>query len=132
MTTSKRVLMALMLVTAFVSPAHASNDQFRQMLAQTGCDSKYNDDKKADLYSANYEGKPMSVTGSIKVLDGADVSVKVLPSTFTFDVTVTLADRKAAYNLEKGQRISLNFDVAGQGGCFLPFTGKHGVIAGSM
>jgi len=106
----------------------ATNAEFMRMLAETGCNSKYSDGKKADLFDANYKNKSMTVTGEIATLSDNDTSLKVLSSTLTFDVIIGFADPKAGYDLEKGQRITVTFNVTSAGGCFLSYRGDHGVI----
>jgi hypothetical protein len=122
---------AVAAVAASIAPAAAQtapNAAFQQMLAETGCTSKYSDEKKADLYEARWKGKPMTVVGEIATLNDGDVSVKVLRSTLTFDVTVKMKNRRDTYDLEKGQRVMLTFNVSYHGGCFLSYSGENGVI----
>ena len=114
---------------AIIVIAHAS-DSFKQMVAETGCDSRYSEDKKDDLFASLYEGKRMTVTGEVGYVSGGEVGIKVFPSTLTYDVLVELTDPNAAYDLEKEQRISVSFTMQSAGGCFLPFSGDEGVIVG--
>jgi hypothetical protein len=119
-------------VVMSITPAAAqyknnnANGAFLQMLAETGCESKYSDDKKADLYATKYKGKQMTVTGEVTNSSDGKLFIKVLRSTFTNDITVTLADRKSAYDVEKGQRITVQFNVSFHGGCFLSYSGENG------
>jgi hypothetical protein len=114
---------------AILTPVKAAtNDEFMRMLAETGCKSKYSDGKKADLFDANYKNKPMTVTGEIATLSDNDASLKVLSSTLTFDVIINFANPKAGYDLEKGQRITVTFNVTDAGGCFLSYRGNRGVV----
>ena len=129
MTTITKTLFAIAAASlATLTSAKASNDAFMQMLAETGCKSKYSDGKKADLFEVNYKGKQMTVTGQIATLADGDMSLKVLPTTLTFDVIVEFANPKAGYDLEKGQRITVTFNVQDAGGCFLSYRGNRGVI----
>jgi len=82
----------------------SGNAGFAAMRAETGCDSKYSDEKKADLF----EAKP--------------------PRTFSYDVRVKLSDPKSAYDLQKDQRVTLRFTVRSAGGCVLPYGGDQGVL----
>jgi hypothetical protein len=116
---------ALVLTTAAV---HAQAINFAGMLADTGCNSKYSDDKKADLFASKYQNREMIVTGEIASLNKGDVGLKVLRDTFTYDIAITLRDAKAAYDLEKGQRVTVQFTVDSAGGCILPYEGKNGII----
>jgi hypothetical protein len=119
---------ALSIVALMPAKAAPNNIAFMQMLADTGCKSRYSDDKKADLFASNYKNKQMTVTGEIATLSSNDLSLKVLPATLTFDVIIKLADSKAGYDLEKGQRVTMTFVVNSAGGCLLSYSGDRGVI----
>jgi hypothetical protein len=98
------------------------------MLAETGCKSKYSDDKKADIYASRWKGKQMTVVGEIATLKDGNVSIKVLRSTLTFDIVVEMQNKRDAYDLEKDQRVTLTFNVSSHGGCFLSYHGSNGVV----
>jgi hypothetical protein len=132
------VLMTVMIVAvanmlALAAPASSANAQqvngpFLTMLNETGCTSKYSDDKKAFLYQQNWRGREMIVIGEISNAEKGDVYVKVLSSTLTFDVIVTLNNPQATFDLEKGQRVTVKFQISAHGGCFLAFRGTNGVL----
>ena len=96
-------------------------------MAETGCESKYSEQKRADLFAAQ-KGRQMTVTGEITGVQEARVLLRVLESTLTYDIGVTLADQNAAYNLEKGQRITVSFILTQHGGCILPYGGTQGQV----
>jgi hypothetical protein len=108
-----------------------SNTAFMQMIAEVGCDSKYSDDKKADMYEQHWKGKQMTVTGEISTVKGGTVSVKILRTTLTSDVQVKMKNSRDAYDLEQGQRVTLTFNVSYHGGCILSFSGDNGVLGGT-
>lgn len=108
--------------------AQTPNAAFQQMLAETGCTSKYSDDKKADIYASRWKGKQMTVIGEIATLKDGDVSIKILRSTLTFDIVVEMQNKRDAYDLEKGERAMLTFNVSSHGGCFLSYHGNNGVL----
>jgi hypothetical protein len=124
-----KTAVAVAAVVASIAPAVAQtapNAAFQQMLVETGC--KYSDEKKADLYDARWKGKQMTVVGEIATLSDGDVSVKVLRSTITFDIRVKMRNKRDTYDLEKGQRVMLTFNVSYHGGCLLSYSGDNGVI----
>ena len=100
------------------------------MISETGCESRYSEDKKDDLFASNYEDRTMTVTGEVAYISGGQVGIKVLPSTLTYDVLIELSDANAAYDLEKEQRLSVSFKMRSAGGCFLPYSGDEGIIVG--
>ncbi len=109
-------------------PATGQSDSFTAMLGETGCDSKYSEDKKADIFESKYKDKQMTVNGAVSKASGGEVLIKVLPTTLTYDVRVTLNDPKSAYDLQKDQRVSVRFTVRRAGGCILPYSGDQGVL----
>jgi hypothetical protein len=128
-----RLMATLALATAL--PAAAQTSSFERMVADTGCASKYSDDKKADIFNANYKGRAITATGQIATLSSGDLSLKVLPGTMTYDILVTLRDPRAGYDLEKGQRVTVKFVVSYHGGCVLrhsdeSYIGEQGEIIG--
>jgi hypothetical protein len=70
------------------------------------------------------------MTGSREVasISRGTLALKIFQSTFTSDVRIDLVDPRAAYDLEKGQRVTVRFFVRRAGGCILDFTGDQGVI----
>jgi len=107
--------------------AQPSNADFLNLMAATGCKSKYSEQKRADLFAAQ-KGRQMTVTGEITEIKGGRVLLKVLRDTITYDIGVTLADENAAYNLEKGRVITVSFILTQHGGCFLPYGGTDGQL----
>jgi hypothetical protein len=107
-----------------------SNASFLQMLAETGCDSRYSDDKKADLFAQRWKGKSMTVTGEVANVSKGTVSVKILRTTLSSDIWVDMQNDRDVYDLEKGQRVTLTFTVKDHGGCFLNYRGIFGVLGG--
>jgi hypothetical protein len=125
----KTLLTATAVFVTLAMPAKAGiNDTFYQMMSDTGCKSRFSDEKKADLYAAKYRGKRMTVKGEIEVIKGDHIDLKVLPDTFTFDIQIKMRDPKLTYDLEKGELVTVSFDVSYQGGCFLSFSGENGVL----
>lgn len=110
------------------APGGRPNAEFIQMLNQTGCESKFSDEKKADIFLHRYKGRQMIVTGEINNADTGSLYIRVLPSTLTFDLAVDMSDRHSTYDLEKGRRVTVAFVVSSQGGCFLSFMGNNGVL----
>jgi hypothetical protein len=127
----RKSLVAVIGFAASVITAEAQmpvNAAFYQMLSDTGCKSRFSDEKKADLFATQYRGRSMTVSGEITSLRNGSIGVKALSGTLTSDIDVKLRDVGAAYDLEKGQRITVSFTVSFHGGCFLSYSGDNGVI----
>ena len=69
----------------------------------------------------------MTVIGE-RPLRSDELSLKILPSTFTFDVTIKMRDAEATYDLEKGQCVTVKFVLTDAGGCILSYSGEQGII----
>ena len=83
-----------------VAPAAAQsprNSAFAKLLADTGCTSKYSDDKKADLFCRQLPEQGNDRHRRNRPLRSDELSLKILPSTFIFDVTIKMCDAKATY-----------------------------------
>src|SRR5262249_31880692 len=103
---------------------------FPAFAAETGCDSRYSEDKKADKFN-RLKDKSVSVDGVVAHVDGNKLGIKLLKQTLTYDVLVTFSDSKDIYDLEKGEYVTVAFIMRRAGGCFLPYTGDSGVIVPS-
>ena len=121
-----KAYLMVMLAGLCVTPAMAQS--YQQVDSQVGCDSKYSDEKKQVIFDNNYKGHEFTWTGTVERVSGDDVAIKILSDTFSYDVAVKLTDENAAFNLEKGQRITLNFVLREQGGCIMHYHGDNGVI----
>jgi hypothetical protein len=127
---TKLVFAVIGLALAMASSANAQqvNVAFATMLNETGCESKYNDDKKAFLFQRDYLNREMTIVGEFKNADKGNIYVKVLPSTLTFDVIVRLRNPQDAFDLERGQRVIVKFQVSSHGGCILSYQGTNGTL----
>jgi hypothetical protein len=95
-----------------------------------GCDSKLGDQKKEDIFLSSY--KDHVVTWSGKVMDGSRSEIRVVvDALISSDFDVTLKADQSAYDLEKGQPVTVRFVPRQQAGCLLPFRGDNGVIVTS-
>ncbi len=93
-----------------------------------GCHGQYSKEKSADTFRDTYEGKFWTVRGVVETVGKGSIELKVLPDTFTYDLSVKLLDPNSAYNIEKGQLVTARFIMKRAGGCILPYNGDHGVI----
>jgi hypothetical protein len=122
-----RILATTAIAFAFCAPtlAHAASD-FVSVMNDTGCDSRYSDEKKANI-ATQYLGQPTTVTGIVTFIDNGKVGIRVLRTTLSHDVQIYLANPKAGYNLEKDRMITVQFVLKSIGGCFWPYTGDQGI-----
>jgi hypothetical protein len=123
----KTTILATVLLATTVIPALASND-LRQAISETGCDSRYSEDKKADIFEHKYQGQEFVTSGTVDRVKDGRLALRVLPSTLTSDIYITMSDENSIYNLEKGQRVTVKYTLTEAGGCIVDFQGDHGVL----
>lgn len=95
--------------------------------AEIGCGSKYSDEKKEDIFNTKYRNQWMTWRGKIELLEQDEVSLNV-DGLGTQDLQVDFADKKAGYDLVKGEKITVRFLMKSAGGCFLPFSGEQATL----
>ena len=78
--------------------AQGISADFVNILAETGCESRYTEDKRADLFATKYKNKEMTVFGEVSTGRG-ELSLKILRKTLTSDLHVKLVDPNSAYDL---------------------------------
>lgn len=105
----------------------ASNATFRAVELRTGCDSKYSDEKKADIFNSEYKNHWMTWRGVVVLADSSSASLN-LNSIGVQDLTVDFANKNDGYNLENGSTIKVRFLMKKSGGCFLPYYGTNAEI----
>ena len=123
----RRASTALFCALALVAPAYSQD--FQTMANDTGCQSRFSDDKKADIFATKYKGREITVTGEVQVLGSDRIGLRLLRSSTMSDVSIKLANPKEAYDLEKGQTVTIRFVPTDAGGCILPYYGDRGVIS---
>lgn len=100
---------------------------YKELNAQVGCGSKYSDDKKEDIFKANYKNHWMTWKGVVVLSEANNASLNI-DRFGTQDLQIDFADPKAGYDLNKDTVIRVKFLMKQVGGCFLPFSGEHALI----
>jgi hypothetical protein len=65
----------------------------------------------------------------VNYIKGGQVGLIAQPSTLTYDVLVQFDNPQDTYDLQKDEVITITFIMKRAGGCFLPYSGEHGVIS---
>lgn len=104
-----------------------SEASYKQADAEVGCASKYSDTKKDDLFASKYKDHWMTWSGEVVLAESESAALN-LDGVGTQDLSVEFADKKAGYDLKKGEVIKVKFLMKNAGGCFLPFAGEQAVI----
>src|SRR5690242_3183032 len=95
----RTVTLIALLLLAVARPGYADPD-LASIIKETGCESKFSDEKKADLFKT-YNGKTVITSGTVEKADSGTVYLKVLPNTLTYDVQIKMADPKVTLTLVK-------------------------------
>jgi hypothetical protein len=122
----KKLLIATALL-ALATPALAATTA-REVIRETGCDSRFSDEKKEDLFKAKYKGQRIVAAGTVAMLKDGQVNLKLLSTTLTFDVRIHMRDERATYDMEKGSKVTIEFTANSNGGCVLSLSGDDGVV----
>ena len=112
---------------ATLDPHTATHINFPDLVWETGCHSRYSEEKKADKFRP-FKDKPAILTGEVAHIEGGKLGLKLMADTLTYDMLISFRDPKDIYDLEKGSHVMVAFIMRSAGGCFLPYTGDNGVI----
>lgn len=104
-----------------------STATYAQVNAEVGCKSTYSDQKKDDIFNAEYKDRWMTWSGKVVLLESDQVSLNV-DGIGTQDLQVDFADKNAGYDLAKGRQLTVRFLMKSAGGCFLPFGGRQATV----
>ena len=104
-----------------------SSASYRELNSEVGCDSRYSDDKKEDVFDSRYKDHWMTWSGEVLLAESDEASINI-DGKGTQDLQVYFADPRAGYDLMKGQVIAVKFVMKQVGGCFLPFSGERATI----
>ena len=100
---------------------------YKELNSEVGCDSKYSDDKKDDIFKFRYKNHWMTWCGVVVLAEADNASLNI-DGKGTQDLQVDFFDKNAGYNLKKGDVIVVKFVMKYPGGCILPFIGEYAVI----
>jgi len=104
-----------------------SNASYWDVTSKTGCESKYSDTKKSDIFNSNYKNHWLTWKGVVEISDASSASLNIDGKGIQ-DLQVEFANSNAGYNLTKGSAITVKFLMKTAGGCVLPYSGKDAVI----
>lgn len=104
-----------------------SRATYDEVESSVGCASNYSKQKKEDIFREKYKNHYMTWTGEVMLPESASVSLNV-DRFGTQDLEVSFLDKKAGYDLEEGQIITVRFLMTSVGGCFLPHRGRYATV----
>jgi len=104
-----------------------SNLSYIDAEKEVGGQSTLSDDKKEDIFNSKYNNHWFTWEGEVVLAESAQASINI-DGIGTQDLRVDFADKKAGYNLKKGDHIKVHFVMTSVGGSFLPFGGEEAVI----
>jgi hypothetical protein len=105
----------------------ASSAIYNELNQQVGCDSKFVEDKKSDIFNSNYFNHWMTWKGQVFTASSEEASLN-LDGKGIQDLHVTFADKKGGYDLIQDEVITVKFLMKSPGGCILPFEGTQAEI----
>jgi len=105
----------------------ASHATYAELDRLVGCGSTYSDDKKEDIFNERFRDHWFTWSGQIALVEAESVSLNIDGAGLQ-DLMVDFLDKRAGYNLHKGQKIKVRFLMKSPGGCFLPFSGVQAEV----
>lgn len=118
-------------VSQGVRPSYQSVNilDYKRMHSDSGCGSKYSEQKQKDIFERDYKGLPFRFRGIVSSSDSHYVAIKFNQKrTRGANVRVKFFDPNAGYDLLEGDPITVEFIMTKAGGCYLSFRGNQGVI----
>ena len=94
--------------------------------SEVGCESKYSDQKKMDIFNSKYKGKSFRWSGRVNNPERGSTSLDI--DGRLSDLRIYFSDGQTGYDLLKDQTITVVFVMNELGGCFLPFIGRNAYI----
>lgn len=104
-----------------------SSATYAEVNSKVGCKSPFSDEKKEDIFNANYRNKWMEWKGEIVLLEAGKASLNT-DGIGIQDLSVRFENESAGYDLRKGSTVTVRFLMKSMGGCFLPFSGEKANI----
>ncbi|NCT79880.1 zinc ribbon domain-containing protein [Pseudomonas stutzeri] len=104
--------------------SHASYDEVDRLV---GCASTFSDDKKDDIFNDRFRNRWMTWSGRIELVEADSASLNIDGQGLQ-DLSVDFQDKRAGYDLQKGQVITVRFLMKSAGGCFLPYSGERATL----
>lgn len=104
-----------------------SSSSYDELNHNVGCESKFVEEKKSDIFKSNYLNHWMIWKGQILTASSEDASLN-LDGKGIQDLHISFADSKGGYDLLQYQIVSVKFLMKSAGGCILPFEGTMAVV----
>ena len=130
----KKMMFVLLFATASVGCSSedptkypSSSATYAKLNEEVGCDSKFVDDKKNDIFNSNYVNHWMTWKGQVFSAEANELSLN-LDGKGIQDLHVIFADSKGGYDVLKDEIVTVKFVMKSAGGCILPFEGTQAVI----
>jgi hypothetical protein len=99
---------------------------YAQIDSEVGCESKYSDQKKMDIFHSKYKGKSFRWSGRVRNPERGLTSLDI--DGRLSDLRIYFSDGQTGYDLLKDQTITVVFVMHELGGCVLPFIGRNAYI----
>lgn len=104
-----------------------SSSTYDELNQKVGCDSKYVEDKKSDIFNSSYLNHWMTWKGQVLTANSNEASLN-LDGKGIQDLHITFADSKGGYDLLQDEVITVKFLMKTAGGCIFPFEGVQAVV----
>jgi rhodanese-related sulfurtransferase len=113
------------------SEAPYSTASYEDLNIEVGCGGTYSDYMKDGFFKSRYKNHRMIWSGEVVFAKADKVSLNI-DGKGTRNLLVTLANKMAGFNLEKGNLVTVNFVMKKRGDCTQPFIGEKATIESAV
>lgn len=105
----------------------SSNATYAEVNSQVGCDSRFIEEKKSDLFNSKFKDHWMTWEGKVIYAESSSISLDMNEKGI-HELQATFSDPNSGYDILIDSTVKVRFILRGSGGCILPFFGDSARI----
>lgn len=128
----KTLLSTAAVLLSLAAPAFAetSSATYSQIDSEIGCKGKATDIKKDSIFESRYRGRTVKWTGKVHDVRGGKLWLQTPGSrSIGSDFDVEMDSGVDLMQFDKGQTVTVQFEIKDYMGCFMPLMGVNGSLA---
>jgi hypothetical protein len=121
---------AVLISLAAPAFAETSSTTYAQIDREIGCKGTATDIKKDAIFESKYRGRTVTWTGKVHDVRGGKLWLNTPGShSVGSDFDVEMASSVDLMQFDKGQTVTVQFEIKDYMGCFMPLLGINGTLA---
>ncbi|MDE5446463.1 hypothetical protein GWG65_34905 [Bradyrhizobium sp. CSA207] len=128
----KSLLSTAAVLVSLAAPAFAetSSATYAQIDSEIGCKGSATDIKKDLIFNTKYRGRTVTWTGKVHDVKNGKLWLQTPGSrSIGSDFDVEMDSSVDLMQFDKGQTVTVQFEIKDYMGCFMPLFGKNGTLA---